>query len=212
MNKYYQDSWLKFNRAVIQVLVGTIVLLLSLSFTFAWFTDSDNVTDYSDTGNIYVNLVSNLNEITMIAPNETVTFNNMIYVQGKTTSDDSFVRVSYKAFIGDDDVTNYVRPDLYNSAEYILNGHDAWMYNMTDRKYYYVGYTNESVIAIFCNGVKVDQYLPKAYTNKTVIFTIQVDAIQRKYRAYETDPDWKDVYSLEWAGYLDAYDFNIEIE
>ena len=212
MNKYYQDSWLKFNKAVIQVLVGTIVLLMSLSFTFAWFTDSDNVSNYSDTGNIYVNLVSNLSEIELIAPNETINYNSMIYIEGKPTSDDAFVRVNYKAFIGDDDVSDYIRPILYNSAEYILNGHDAWIYSATDSKYYFVGYTNETTPVIFCNGIKVSEYLPKAYTDKTVIFTLQVDAIKRKYYAYETDPNWQGQYPASWATYLDTYEFNIAVE
>ena len=209
MKEFYQDSWLKFNKASIKVLVGTLILLICLSVTFAWFTDSDNFSNESDTGNIYVSLVSHLSEIEMIAPNETINFQNMVYVEGKPTSADAYVRISYKAYVGDDDVTNYIRPILYNNAEYLLNGHDAWIYNNTDGKYYYVGYTNENVPAVFCNGIYVDQTLPKAFANKTVIFTVTVDAIQRKYKAYETEPGWQENYPADWASYLEKYGFEI---
>lgn len=217
MDNFYKDSWLQFNKASIKVLIGMIVLLFTLSTTYAWFTDSDNMSTDTDTGNVYIELISNINTIEVVAPNETITMESMVYIVGKPTTADAFVRVTYQAFIGDDEVTHLIEPQLYNIADYMLNNQAAWTYCTTDKKYYFCGYTNENTPVIFCNGFKVSQYFPKAFANKTVIFKIKAEAIQRNYRAYETG--WADMdedgnfipqYPQVWADMLDEYGFNVE--
>lgn len=210
MDKFYQDSWQKFNKASIKVLIGMMVLLFGLSWTYAWFTDSDHTSTETDTGNIYVELHSAMDTIDIIAPNETIDYESMVYVVGKPTTADAYIRISYTAYIGDDDVTEYISPILYNTAEYILKGQSAWVYSETDKRYYYVGYTNETTPVVFCDGFHVREDFPKAFANKTVIFTIDVDSIQRNYRAYETEPGWVGNYPEKWASMLDEYNINVD--
>lgn len=218
MNNFFQDSWLKFNRSSIKVLVGMLILLVGLSTTMAWFTDSDNFSTDTDTGTIFVDLHCEINQMDMVAPNRIYRLDEMVYVIGRTETDvsddtaDAYVRIKYTAFIGSDDVTHLITPIFYNNADYLLNGHDTWIYSETDGKYYYLGYTNTTTKAVFCDGFMVSQNFPKAFQNKTVIFKIEVDAIQRKYKAYVDDPDWAGQYPESWANYLTTYNFEIDPE
>ena len=211
MNNFYeQDSWLKFNTASIKLLVGMLALLIALATTYAWFTDSDHHSSYTDTGNIYIELHTTMDNIYMVTPNETISKEYMVYIVGKPTTADAYVRVKYTAFIGENEVTQYIQPILYFNAEYALQNEDTWVYSDKDHRYYYVGYTNSDEIVVFCNGFKVREDFPKAFANKTVIFTIVADSIQRNFRAYETDPLWQDQYPEAWATMLDKYNFNVD--
>ena len=211
MNNFYeQDSWLKFNTASIKLLVGMLALLIALATTYAWFTDSDHHSSYTDTGNIYIELHTTMDNIYMVTPNETISKENMVYIVGKPTTADAYFRVKYTAFIGENEVTQYIQPILYFNAEYALQNEDTWVYSDKDHRYYYVGYTNSDEIVVFCNGFKVREDFPKAFANKTVIFTIVADSIQRNFRAYETDPLWQDQYPEAWATMLDKYNFNVD--
>ena len=209
-NFYEQDSWLKFNTASIKLLLGMLALLVALATTYAWFTDSDHHSSYTDTGNIYVELHTTIDNIYMVTPNETISKENMVYIVGKPTTADAYVRVKYTAFVGENEVTQYIRPLLYANVDYTLAGEDTWVYSDADKRYYYVGYTNEHEPVIFCNGFKVAEDFPKAFANKTVIFTIIADSIQRNFRAYETDPLWVDQYPAAWATMLDKYSINVD--
>ena len=218
MENFYQDSWIQFNKASIKVLIGMIVLLFTLATTYAWFTDSDNYSTETDTGNVYIELVTEISTIEIVAPNETISMESMVYVVGKPTTADAFIRVTYQSFIGSDEVTDLIQPILFDTFEFLSNGDHAWTKG-EDGKYYYCGYTNEDTPVTFCNGFKVSEYLPKAYANKTVIFKIKAEAIQRNYRAYETgwavmeeDGSFTPEYPLAWAEMLDRYDLNIDPE
>jgi hypothetical protein len=135
----------------------------------------------------------------------------MIYIEGRPTTSDAYVRVRYKAYIGSEEVTHLITPLLYINPEYESQGEKSWIYSTIDETYYFVGYTNESTRVVFCNGFHVNERFPKAFAGKTVIFEIIVDAIQRSYRAYETDEQWKDVYPAEWSTMLDKYNININM-
>ena len=209
MHQFYKDSWLQFNRSAVKVLIAMVLLLVGLTVSYAWFTDSDNMSTDTDTSNIYVDLTQRLSEITIIAPNQTISVDEMVYIQGRPTTSDAYIRVRYKAYIGADEVTHLISPLLYIKAEYQLQNEKSWIYSPADQSYYFVGFTNESTRVIFCNGFHVDEKFPKAFANKTVIFEFIVDAIQRSYRAYETDEQWRDVYPEEWSNMLDKYDINI---
>lgn len=209
-DKFYQDSWLKFNNASIKLLLGMLALLFALATTYAWFTDSDHHSTYTDTGNIYVELHTTIDNIYMVTPNETISKESMVYVVGKPTTADAYVRIRYTAFVGDYEVTQYISPILFTNVDYTLKGQPTWVYSEADKRYYYVGYTNESTPAVFCNGFKVSEDFPKAFANKTVIFTLIADSIQRSFRAYETEPDWAENYPEQWASMLDEYSINID--
>lgn len=209
MDNFYQDSWLKFNSATVKLLLGMLALLFALATTYAWFTDSDHHSTYTDTGNIYVELHTTIDNIYMVTPNESIRKTNMVYVVGKPTTADAYVRIRYTAFVGSEEVTKYIVPIFYRNVDHTLAGHDTWIKSAVDNKYYYLGYTNESTPAVFCNGFKVTEDFPKAFADKTVIFTIVADSIQRNFRAYETDPLWENQYPELWAQKLDEYGINI---
>lgn len=183
--------------------VTFIILILIISMTYAWYSGKDYRENVAIFGNLDLEVTTDLNfENVILEPNKT--YNKTTTIKSKENSTDAYIKVVFEcdAKVGNTD-ENIVEPILYVDQDKQSNGEQTWIKN--GNSYFYVGYINQNISAIFNTGFIVSNNLSNEDCNKPVNLKITVYAIQRAYGAYKEHSDWVDAPE-EWKNAIAKYD------
>ena len=201
---YDNKSRSRVNKIISLLTIVVLSFLIFYFVTYSWFGEEETGSKVMVVGDIKLNVQTNLEfPSKLLEPNQV--YDNMLTtITCEEGTDEAYIKVKVETNV---QVNGHhvVSPVLYVTDEMTALGKQSWYYSEDDDCYYYVGFVSPTVSATFNTGFVVSNDITNAERNKAVKITITVYAIQRYFKAYESDPDWAQAPS-EWKTEIEAYD------
>lgn len=200
----YNRMGSRFNKIVSLLIIIVLSFLIFYFVTYSWFGESEYGPKVTVIGKIKLEVETNLEfPDKVLEPNKL--YDNMATTIGcENNTDEAYIKVKFET---DYKINNdyIIKPVLFVSDEFEAEGKQNWIYSATDDCYYYVGYISTSSTATFNTGFVVTNDINNVDKSKPVNIKLTVYAIQRHFKAYESEPNWVGAPD-EWKTEIAAYD------
>ncbi len=194
----------RFNKIVSLLIIIVLSFLIFYFVTYSWFGESEKGNKVIVVGQIKLDVKTNLKfPSDTLEPNKL--YENMETIIGCVKdTDQAYIKVKFETDYKIND--NYIiKPVLYVSEEFEADGKQNWIYSEVDDCYYYVGFISPDNSATFNTGFVVTNDINNVDKSKPVNIKLTVYAIQRHFKAYETEPNWAGA-PQEWKTEIAAFD------
>lgn len=194
----------RFNKIVSLLIIIVLCFLIFYFVTYSWFGESEVGPKVTVIGEVKLDVTTNLEfPDNVLEPNKI--YDNMATTIGcVNNTDEAYIKVKFET---DYKINNnyVIKPVLYISEEFEAEGKQNWIYSEIDDCYYYVGYIKPDLKAIFNTGYVVTNDINNVDKSKPVNIKLTVYAIQRHFKAYETEPNWAGAPE-EWKTEIAEFD------
>lgn len=171
---------------LMSLLIVSLVALLAVGGTLAWFTDKAEVTNKFTAGTLDIVIDNKYTDFNNWNPGDVINKSINVKNQG---SKDAYVRVKLTKEWGSYDGDVFTSSDLLDTDNVILGLNEEWM--KVGDFYYYKGVLSAGKEVLLLSSVTLDgPQTDNAYQGMVFRITVEADAVQASNHAYQDENTW----------------------